>query len=175
MDDLCPSFKVLRELTKDDLKKLAWEAGEDRPQQGSPLQKVKSQHHRLAQLLASGMRASQVSIVAGYSPSRISVLLRDPLFQDLISYYTRQNEAVYTEAHQLLAEVGVMALEEIRDRLDEHPEDIPMKDLRGIMESTLDRSIAPSRAQSGSSIKISFVDPKPVIEIEGESSDVSGL
>lgn len=77
---------VVRPLTEEDLAKLKVERGVKPP----ALQQMRDSHHFLARCLALGTRPAEASAVTGYSTSRISILLGDPTFQELLSFY-REN------------------------------------------------------------------------------------
>jgi hypothetical protein len=144
-----------------------------------PIARLKQTHHNIARLLADGSKAVEVSAITGYSQSRISILQRDPAFAELVAYYREQAHAQYVDVHSRLAEVGLGALYELRERLDETPETFTHKELIAVMESTMDRSCAPSKnpkfgqgpAPGGGvpSVTINFVAPpdiRPEITID---------
>jgi len=72
-----------RELTEDDLKELVNPTALNSAP--SQLQRIRSTHHRLAQLVAEGRKGTEISLIMGYSQSRISILQSDPAFQALIA------------------------------------------------------------------------------------------
>lgn len=109
---------------------------------------LKSTHHNLARLLSEGLKAVEVSAITGYSQSRISILKHDPAFQELMAYYAAQKKQVYLDVHERLAGLGTDAMDELQRRIDEEPERISTKDLTSILTTTMDRSVAPSRAAS---------------------------
>ena len=138
---------------------------------------LRSSHHTLARLLAEGRRPGECSVITGYSLSRISILQNDPAFQELQSYYAAQLEPVYLNVHERLAQVGTDALEVIQERLDSDPDGFKNSELLAIVESTMDRSVAPAKggpqarnAGAGPvAVQVTFVSheaPKG-IEIEG--------
>src|SRR5262245_47529587 len=68
--------QVTRPLREADLALLSSERGI----QPVALKRITERHHALARCLATGMSATEASIVTGYSPSRISILKDDPAF-----------------------------------------------------------------------------------------------
>lgn len=130
----------LREIEPGDLLDLGgggWgELGSETPS----LQKLKHSHHNLARLLAQGLPAAEVSLVTGYSASRISILQHDPAFAELIVYYAEQVEEVFVNVHERLAAVGMDALQELQDRLESEGEGFSVKELLDTIGITLDRS-----------------------------------
>lgn len=133
---------VDRELGEGDLADLA-----SAPKIGgsSAIARLKHSHHLLARLLAEGRPAVECSYVTGYCESRISILKDDPAFQELIAYYKQQNEAIYLDVHQRLASLGISAMEELADRLEDKPQVFTEKGLMDLIELTMDRSVAPSK------------------------------
>lgn len=126
-----------REVTLDDVAALV--ANPERGSLTPSLQKLKSSHHQLARLIAEGRTDADCHLITGYSVSRISLLKRDPAFADLVSYYSEQVTEVYVNVHQRLANVGLDALEELQERLEEAPEKFSHTELLAVMERTLDR------------------------------------
>src|SRR5690348_6944168 len=77
------SASVIRELDETDLALLADEKGS----KAAPLKRISERHHALARCLASGMAPGNAAITCGYAPSRVSILLDDPAFQELLAFY----------------------------------------------------------------------------------------
>ena len=138
--------------------------------EASTITRLRTSHHLLARLLAEGRRPVEVCSIVGYSQSRISVLQRDPAFQELIEYYRGQAETAYVNVHERLATLGMCAIEELQERLETNPERFGNRELKEIAESTFDRSIAPSKGApkgspqgasaqaSGGGITIQFIE-----------------
>lgn len=130
-----------RPLTPEDLLKLESERG-IKPK---PLQKLRSTHHALARLLASGMMSdTEVAIICGTTSSRISVLKADPAFQELLTFYRQaiQDKRDIAEAdfQTHAAALSVEAIEEMRDRLADDPKDISIDELALMTKVAADRS-----------------------------------
>ncbi|RPJ49898.1 MAG: hypothetical protein EHM23_36025 [Acidobacteria bacterium] len=104
------------------------------------LQKLRSRHHQLAQLLASGLTDFQVSVALGYSLSRISILKGDPTFKELLSYYEKQHEALHLDVQERLIHLGLDSVEVLQHRLDESPDEFSNKELLEVAEMALDRT-----------------------------------
>ena len=151
-----------RELTEADLGALIHP--EPMGSKAAPIQRIRSTHHRLAQLIADGLRQVEVSLITGYSQSRISQLLVDPAFQELVAHYRNQKEAVFIDAQARLADTGITALEIIRDRMEENPDSLQVRELLEVMSQTLDRSIAPKRSETKIDGNMSFSWAKIVEE-----------
>jgi hypothetical protein len=132
-----------RELTEDDLKELVNPSALNSAP--SQLQRIRSTHHRLAQLIAEGRKGTEISLIMGYSQSRISVLQSDPAFQELVAFYKNQTAAVFLNVQERLADLGMAATEELRERLEENPGKFTHRDLLEVQKSAFDRSIAPPK------------------------------
>jgi hypothetical protein len=126
------------------------------------IKRLRTQHHHLAKLLAQGEKAVAVSAITGYSQSRISILQNDPAFQELITYYKSQADQMFLDVHAKLAGLGEAIVEELQERLESDPDEIPINTLLRMGEFALDRSSAPPKSKTNSgpvalpSIKISF-------------------
>lgn len=104
------------------------------------LQKLRSRHHQLAQLLSSGLTDFQVSVGLGYSISRISILKSDPAFKELLAYYEKQHEALHLDVQERLIHLGLDSIETLQHRLDDDPDEFSNKELLEVAEMALDRT-----------------------------------
>jgi hypothetical protein len=181
-----PDFTILRDLTEEDSVELL-----SPPPAGSTaplLKRVRTQHHHLARLIASGAKDVEAGAISGFSSSRVSILRRDPAFAELVEYYRSQAEQKFLDVHERLASVGMAVVEEIHERLEEDPAQFSPKELVLIGEFTLDRSSAPPKSKMGGAsgalpqISISFHGGAPLLSqepaapvildfIEGESEE----
>lgn len=129
--------EVVREITEDDLMLLE----EPRPKSTAPVVKqLRERHHALARLLAAGIPHWEAAAITGYEPSRVSILRRDPAFQNLISFYTEKKDAAFADVHANLNGLTVDALSVIRERLEENPDDFSNHELRELVKVGADRS-----------------------------------
>lgn len=129
------SAEMIRALTPADLARLESEKG-SRPQ---TIKELKDSHHSLARALAAGMRPAEASLVTGYSISRIAILQSDPMFQELLEHYRSLADAPLMDFQSRLADIAAMAQAELRDRLENNPEEFGPEELRKLMESAADR------------------------------------
>lgn len=136
-----PKIKSVRPLTREDMLRLK----APRPPQSRPLL-MRHAHHRLARLVASGMRSEEILRLTGYSSSRFSNLSRDPAFQELVALYTgkideayvrEQNEVQETAAELILR--NLRQVEEHYDEAEESGEKIPLKTLVAVGADLMDR------------------------------------
>jgi hypothetical protein len=109
-------------------------------------------------MLADGMPPQQAAIVCGYSGSRISILQSDPAFMELIAHYREVRTERYFDGMQSMAELHLDAVEEIRDRLEEKPEDFTHGQLMELMKLTADRTGKGPSTKSEVDIKIGLAD-----------------
>lgn len=106
----------------------------------SPRKRLTERHHASARLLAAGTTPGRVAIITGLTRQSITLLQNDPSFKELVAYYRDQVEDEYRGMHAQLAGLGVDALEEIRNRLEEEPEKIGFNSLMEIVKITADRT-----------------------------------
>lgn len=123
------------------------------------LVRLRTAHHALARLLAEGVPAVQASAITGYSLSRITILQADPAFADLLSYYKGQVAEKYLDVHERLGVLGMTAVEELQERLEERPEEFKNRELMELAEMALDRSLTrDTRPQaSTNTLRVEFV------------------
>lgn len=132
----------IRPLTREDL-------GEITKHRGSAVSlvtKLRDAHHRVARLLASGLRDGEVSLATGYSLGRIYQLKQDPTMKDLIAKYRDIVDEAFvdsqTEHYETLTRVKMKSarmLEEHLDKADEDDELIPINRLVSIFDTVSDR------------------------------------
>jgi hypothetical protein len=159
-------MEVTRDITHEDLLRLG-----EAPKVSVPvLQKLRATHHRQAQLLAQGKKLTEVAAIVGCTTQRLVQLQVDPTFVELVSFYKDQIMVVALEdgarLRDKLVDVGEMAVDELRDRLED---DIARKrmrtgDVRQIAEFAMDRTVAPPKAApnqqlSPAAITINFGTP----------------
>lgn len=131
---------VARTLTVEDLQELA-AGGASVPV--PTVKELQASHHKLAQVLASGARNAEASIVTGYSTGRIVQLKDDPQFQELLAYYKEIDQAAFTDlrttVHERLSLLGLDTIDVTHRRLQDNPEAFSGKELVALAELALDR------------------------------------
>lgn len=161
---------VLRELDEEDLPAIL--APKPHGATTPALQDLREHHHLLARLLAEGKTQADAAAIMGYSQSRVSILLDDPTFAELLAYYKQQVHENYLGVHERLGLVTGLAVDELRTRLEENPSGFSRKELLDVIETAGDRSVAPSKGVQGGSpapasaptLIVQFVDsPTPQV------------
>ncbi len=103
------------------------------------LKRIRAVHHAAARLIATGMKDAEVSMNVGLCVSRLSILKNDPAFQDLITHYETAEKERFAVVQDRMAMLGMVAAEELNDRIIDSPEELTTKDLTEIMKVSLDR------------------------------------
>lgn len=135
-----PKILVARPLTREDLVHL------NAPRATHRVAAFRETHHRLARLVASGLRIEQVLEISGYSYQRLYTLRQDPAFQELIAQYkARADEKV----NEIVDETEATAVSNMRrmermveahlDEADASGELLPLKTLSGLISDRMDR------------------------------------
>ncbi len=135
---------VLRSLTAEDVPALA--AREPMGTSAQTVLTIKHAHHQLARLLASGTPGGEVSLITGYSPAYISSIQRDPMFVELLEYYSHQREQVFVDTLERMKTLGLTTLDELQARLEASPEKWTNQQIMDLAELLL---IKPARAAGG--------------------------
>lgn len=133
-----------------------------------PIQKIRFQHHSLARLLAEGRPDAECALITGYSPSRISILKRDPAVMELISHYKEMVTEVFVNVHERLAALGLNTIEELMERLDTDPDSFSVRELKEVAELTLDRSGYGPQSKVHHTGAIAVLDASHVARIKQE-------
>lgn len=113
--------------------------------------KLRHAHHTLARLVAEGKDRIECSAITGYGVQYVTDLQKDPAFAELVAHYKEQIGTKYLDVHERLATLGVLAIEELQERLTdpEKVKQINATQLREIAESAFDRSVAPAKGPRG--------------------------
>lgn len=129
-------FETVRELSEADIiVRQACNIGSVTPS----IKSLRATHHKLAQCLASGFSDSEASLSTGYSPSRISILKRDPAFRELLAFYSEARKEVFIDVTQRMAGFATTAVEVLQERLEDSPQAFSNKDLNDLIKTTADR------------------------------------
>lgn len=153
------SLEFAREIGSEDLLALSAITKLD-PDPKAPLARLHAPHHMMARLVAEGKADAAISAITGYTPARIRTLKADPAFSELVNHYEEQVKAEGADVQAQVQGVALMALHEIRDRLENDPSQFNNKELRELMTSGLDRTgHGPSSKQT-----VNINDPNGVIE-----------
>lgn len=154
-------LEVVRELTAEDLPALQAPAplGATVPS----IKSIRASHHRLAELVAKGTPAVEISAHTGYSQSYICNIQRSPAFAELVDYYSMQNQQLYVDAMERLKTLGLSSVEELQQRLDDNPEKFSPREL---MELTALALIKPLEAKRGFQTSTGSGGSAPLVEIK---------
>lgn len=132
------------------------------------VKKLRETHHRLARLLASGVKEGHVAALSGYSISRLSILKNDPSFLELVSFYRLEVNEVHLDAERQLANLRSDAIDELADRLENQPDKMSNKDLLNLATFAADRTgLGPKKTLNLNSMMLS---PEDVRRLKGEVS-----
>lgn len=101
------------------------------------LKKIREKHHSVARMIAGGLQQRMVSQLCGYSESYLSVLLNNPSMLELVELYRIQLGASATIVTEKLKTVGLKAIEQLEERVDEGK--MSTNELTGVAKLGLDR------------------------------------
>lgn len=176
---------IVRELEPDDVPKIGrgvLSSGETR------IQRLRYSHHKLAELLASGMEDVLASAMTGYSPGYIYQLKHnDPMFQELLAQYSEARHKVFVDTLERMKLLGLSTLDELQARLEEAPESWSKRELLEMSKLMLidgQKTLVNINANAGSgsassgglTVNVNFVTPSvsdsPVIDNISDVIDV---
>lgn len=136
-----PKILAVRPLTRDDLLCLK----DKRPVQGI-VKVFRDSHHKIARLVASGLKPGEVCARAGISMTRLMQLKGDPAFEELVSQYRKKVDEAFVEgvgdfyevATSNMLKAEVMLADKLDDAINAG-ELLPTKDLLAISRDAADR------------------------------------
>lgn len=129
-------YAVVRELTLEDIPLL--DQIKRTPQKS--LKRLSNRHHAAARNIALGMKHVEVAAITGYHPNTINYLLDDPAFKELVEFYRTSIDKENRTNFERLSGIAADAADEIQERLENSPEEIPMSQLIEIVKVGADRS-----------------------------------
>ena len=134
--------EVTRVLSESDLERLTTERGVQKPKELSSLSRLSERHRNLAKLIASGVPQWEAAAITGYTQSRVSILLNDSAFRNLVRFYSQENNIIYTTTNERIAQAGLTATDLLMERLEdpEQAEKMSVSQLLEIAKVMHDRS-----------------------------------
>lgn len=130
------SAVVIRPLEPADLALLEAPRGGETP----PLQRLRNRHHQLARLIAAGIPHNDAAFMSGYTASRVSILLADPTFKDLVTFYRESVDAEVEALQEKLLGLAKDAADELQERLESEPEKLSTGQLLEVVKVGADRT-----------------------------------
>lgn len=123
----------------------------------APLRRISRTHHRLAQLLATGMDEGQAGMLCGYGPATVSILKSDPSFRETMALYAGQVEAAFVDVVDQMKDLHLDVVHEIRDRLEAAGDKASLKDLTELLKTVSDRiGLGPSSSTRSESVALTL-------------------
>ena len=105
------------------------------------IKSLRDRHHDLAKAIAEGDRThTAISKETGYTMSRISILMTDPAFLELVENYRGTIKEVFRGSQQRLADLMRESADIMLERLDENPDAFSVANLLDIIKTTADRT-----------------------------------
>lgn len=122
------------------------------------LARIKHRHHRLAMMLAGGMRPDQAAMACGYHPSTISILCNDPMFAELLDLYSEGVQAEFRETIESMRNMTDELVAELEHRLETSPEQFTIGQLNELLKTFADRSGSGPSSTSNINAQVVAVD-----------------
>ena len=129
--------EITKDLTRADLAK---GATADLGFKAPTLALIRDIHHKVAELLASGLRPIEVSRITGMSSVRISVIKNDPTFIELLKFYREGQQEEAVKDVNRLQMLSRTAVGELQSRIEERPEEMKTADVLKIAAFGADRT-----------------------------------
>lgn len=125
-----------RELDIDDIMSLQTERGVQAPQ----VKEFRERHHALARYIAEGHTPGEAAALMRYSQGRMSTLLGDPAFKELVAHYRGLVNGEFLDFQKKLSELAIDAATILQERMEDKPDDIGEAMLLRIVEVGADRT-----------------------------------
>jgi hypothetical protein len=173
--------EVVRAITEDDLPVVLQELREHNwARANAPgsteVRVLRSGHHKLAQLIASGIKPIDASYITGRSVNSIYSLQQDPAFNELCAHYRSMEEVKEADVLDRVTRIGFLASEILQERLEESPEKFSNSELRQLLElvAAKDGAARSTRDAPSLAVSINFVKPSAEGHDPGASKTIEG-
>lgn len=143
-----------RELGLDDVESLLGEKGVQAPQ----IKEFRERHHALARLIAEGRKPGEAAILQRYSQSRMSVLLADPSFRELVAHYQSIVNEEFVDFQAKLSELALDAAMILQSRMEERPDDLSDALVLQIVQVGADRTGHGPSSKTEVNVKVGLAD-----------------
>lgn len=138
-----PNIIAVRPLTEEDLASYAPASDTNR------VKKIRESHHRVAKLMALGLRNFEITELTGYSGVRLSHFRQDPAFMNLVAKYKGQDDEAFVKGRDVYYDTVIsnrqLSASELNDRLHEDPSEFTVAQLVAIHADAADRTGYPKR------------------------------
>lgn len=142
------------ELTPEEIQGGLCERGTKPPE----IKQLRERHHFLARLIAEGKRPGEAAVLARFDNARVSVLLSDPAFKDLVAHYQAMVNEEFVDFQRKLAELSVDAAHILQERLEDTPEEITTGQLMNLITIGADRTGHGPSQKTELNVKIGLAD-----------------
>lgn len=105
-----------------------------------PLKEMRHSHHKVAQLMATGVDETIVARLCNMSVSYISVLQQDPAFKELIAHYSAEVVDQWADFVGAASDLSMDFLQELAGRLYNEPEKFTVNQINEVLKTLADRS-----------------------------------
>lgn len=148
------SAEVERELGLDDVASLLGERGIEAPQ----IKEFRERHHALARHIAEGKKPGEAALLCRYSQSRMSVLLADPAFRELVAHYQVMVNEKFVDFQEKLSELALDGALILQSRMEDKPEDMSDALLLQIVQVGADRTGHGPSSKIKINVKVGIAD-----------------
>lgn len=134
-----PKIVSVRPLTREDMVQL-----KSQPRAVPRPKAMRETHHRMARLVAAGLRNDDILSRTGYSYNRLSTLRQDPAFMELVAAYREKVDEAFLsgvdEFYETSTSNMLRAERMIEQKLDDAEETNELPTLKDLMSLTSDRA-----------------------------------
>lgn len=138
-----PNITAVRPLTQAEVDNYKPDPASNRVKQ------IRDSHHRVARLMALGLRNFEIAEETGYNTVRISHFRKDPAFQELVNHYRSVEDEAFIAGRDNYYEDVIsnrkLSAAEINDRLQTKADEFTIAQLVAIHADAADRTGYPKR------------------------------
>ena len=125
----------------------------------TPMKRLKERHHRLAKLIVDGLSMQDAAAAVDLGYQQVARLNMDPSFRELIKFYRGEVNRQYLSGHEKLGGLFADSVDEMRERVEESGDKIPLGQLLEIAKFAADRTgFGPASSQTNVNVYVGTAD-----------------
>jgi hypothetical protein len=119
---------------------------------------LRERHHALARDIAAGKRPGQAALMHRYTRERVTQLMQDPAFLELIEHYRGLVNEEFVDFQKKLAELALDAAHIMQSRMEDKPDELSDALVLQIIQVGADRTGHGPSQKSEVNIKVGMAD-----------------
>lgn len=123
------------------------------------IKKLRRRHHELAKMIATGLPQGQAAAAMGLTDSRVSILMEDPMFKNLLTMYADQVDAAFLTVNEKMANLGEDIIDDLHETFEADPDAFTIAQKHELLKTLMDRTgNGPATATTQVNVNVGLAD-----------------